>query len=100
MADWQLFLPQTGTLTQNRMSVVNIAIGSQSYTTSEARSSTSDSVKVLAAIAGLCNDASFEGSTMDKEVEKRKVNGDATGTLNFFYELTLRGMPAYTIGYF
>jgi sodium/potassium-transporting ATPase subunit alpha len=76
---------KTGTLTQNRMSVANIAIGSNRYTvleTIEAASTSeksSNTVRALAAVAGLCNDASFEKADDDQPLDLRKVNGDATG---------------------
>jgi len=76
---------KTGTLTQNRMTAVNIAIGQTPYNVAEAREiavkggQEGESIKALAAIAGLCNDASFEISDIDEPAELRKVNGDATG---------------------
>jgi sodium/potassium-transporting ATPase subunit alpha len=76
---------KTGTLTQNRMTAVNIAIGQTPYNVAEAREMAvkggqeGESIKALAAIAGLCNDASFEISDIDEPAELRKVNGDATG---------------------
>lgn len=80
---------KTGTLTQNRMSVVNIAIGHDRYTVSEARRTAvrggqeADSVKALAAIAGLCNDSAFEASDADHSADVRKIIGDATGMFRF-----------------
>ncbi|KAK4046272.1 hypothetical protein OIV83_006195 [Microbotryomycetes sp. JL201] len=77
---------KTGTLTQNRMSVVNVVIGDTISNINEARqSSARDSafgkcVRALAAVAGLCNDAAFESTSTDEPVETRKVNGDATDT--------------------
>jgi sodium/potassium-transporting ATPase subunit alpha len=76
---------KTGTLTQNKMTVANIAIGPNRYTVAEGREEAATSsregqtVKLLASIAGLCNDAAFEPSVSDVPVEVRKVNGDATG---------------------
>lgn len=76
---------KTGTLTQNRMSVVNMACGSQQFSVEEALeiiakdATSSGSIKTLAAVAGLCNDASFEPTEETKTSEFRKVNGDATG---------------------
>ncbi|KAH8826911.1 hypothetical protein DL96DRAFT_1669665 [Flagelloscypha sp. PMI_526] len=80
---------KTGTLTQNRMTVVNVALydGSVKFGATEAREeATKDnySVKSLAASAGLCNDAEF-GTGQDDPLEVRKINGDATdsGLLRF-----------------
>jgi sodium/potassium-transporting ATPase subunit alpha len=76
---------KTGTLTQNRMTAVNIAIGKQSHTVQEASQRANlggpggECVQALAAVAGLCNDASFENARSDEPVESRKINGDATG---------------------
>ncbi|KAK0185050.1 hypothetical protein F5146DRAFT_1105906 [Armillaria mellea] len=55
---------KTGTLTQNKMTVVNIAIGDELLTR----------IKILAAIAGICNDARFD------KADEEKVHGDATDT--------------------
>ena len=80
---------KTGTLTQNRMTAVNISIGTRRYTAAEAVKAAvrdgneSASIKMLAAIAGLCNDADFESSEdqLEKPVEYLKAIGDATGAL-------------------
>jgi sodium/potassium-transporting ATPase subunit alpha len=77
---------KTGTLTQNKMTVVNVAIGRTRYTASEARTRAAqggpegDGVKTIAAIAGLCNDAVFETTDHEQPPEIRRVNGDATDT--------------------
>ncbi|KAK4049497.1 hypothetical protein OIO90_005448 [Microbotryomycetes sp. JL221] len=92
---------KTGTLTQNRMSVVNVVVGGASTDEdSDTPSSTSwrstsvndarqeaarettfgNCIRALAAVAGLCNDATFEVETTEEPVETRKVNGDATDT--------------------
>jgi len=75
---------KTGTLTQNKMTAVNVAIGCAPFTVAEAVMMSAEeslrgrAVKVLAAVAALCNDASFEPSTSEKP-DVRNVNGDATG---------------------
>ncbi|KAM0791484.1 hypothetical protein ACM66B_005937 [Microbotryomycetes sp. NB124-2] len=77
---------KTGTLTQNRMSVVNVVIGDAISNINEARQASAREsvfgrcVLALAAVAGLCNDATFETSSTDEPIESRKVNGDATDT--------------------
>lgn len=75
---------KTGTLTQNQMTVVNIFVGRRQHAASEAlnmsaqEGSEGESIQMLAAIAGLCNDAKFEGSRNQGQ-ENMKVYGDATG---------------------
>ncbi|KAK0488448.1 hypothetical protein IW261DRAFT_1580898 [Armillaria novae-zelandiae] len=77
---------KTGTLTLNKMTVVNIAVGDELLTASEARTAaisngpTTEHIKILAAIAGICNDAHFETEAKELPVEIRKVHGDATDT--------------------
>ncbi|KAG7443354.1 uncharacterized protein BT62DRAFT_921869 [Guyanagaster necrorhizus] len=77
---------KTGTLTQNKMTVVNVAIGDKLLTVSEARTaaandgSLGECIKLLVATAGLCNDAHFDKPDGDLPVELRKVHGDATDT--------------------
>ncbi|KAJ7227924.1 hypothetical protein C8J57DRAFT_1092819 [Mycena rebaudengoi] len=77
---------KTGTLTQNKMTVVNVAIGLTRYTVAEAQAiiyrpgAASGALRTLAAISGLCNDAAFEPSKVEEPQENRKVNGDATDT--------------------
>lgn len=84
---------KTGRLTQNRMSVINVAFGArarvfaeeaQKLITTEARGTLC--IRKLAAIAGLCNDAAFETMHSDEPLERRKVNGDATGVLGLCYK--------------
>ncbi|KAJ7583582.1 hypothetical protein C8J56DRAFT_213171 [Mycena floridula] len=82
---------KTGTLTQNKMTVVRVTIGSVSLSAAEARDqiiSHGSNVEVLdavTAVAGLCNDASFEISQDQLPSDIRKVHGDATdeGLLRF-----------------
>ena len=77
---------KTGTLTQNRMSAVNVAFGANPLTIAEARHMAgshapgSKCVKALAAVAALCNDAEFDNTDGEELSEKRKINGDATGS--------------------
>ncbi|KAJ7499936.1 hypothetical protein FB451DRAFT_1385591 [Mycena latifolia] len=78
---------KTGTLTQNKMTVVNAAVGLSQYAAADARVLASaregvgGALRELAAIAGLCNDTAFEAaSKIEEAVEHRKVNGDATDT--------------------
>jgi sodium/potassium-transporting ATPase subunit alpha len=79
---------KTGTLTQNRMTTVNISIGVRRYSGLDAvkaaagEGNESASIKMLAAVAGLCNDADFESwdDQLHKPIEHIKAIGDATGT--------------------
>lgn len=85
---------KTGTLTQNRMSAVNIAFGANPLTVVEAHELAgshtpgSKCVKALAAVAALCNDAEFDNTDEEKVSEQRKVNGDATGSSSDRLSLT------------
>ncbi|KAJ7713558.1 hypothetical protein B0H16DRAFT_1899480 [Mycena metata] len=79
---------KTGTLTQNKMTVVNVAIGLARYSAADARTLAGNTgpsggaIRELAALAGLCNDAAFESSycKIEEAPEHRKINGDATDT--------------------
>lgn len=74
---------KTGTLTQNRMTAVNVSLGDgKQINVAQAlkHSDNEDSlrIKALAAISGLCNDAEFE-IVDEKTKTEPKINGDATG---------------------
>ncbi|KAF9068133.1 hypothetical protein BDP27DRAFT_1266640 [Rhodocollybia butyracea] len=80
---------KTGTLTTNKMAVASVAVGCKAYPVQEALAmaikseSDGESVKALAAVAGLCNDALFDDSSCEKggdpmPIAMRKVHGDAT----------------------
>lgn len=77
---------KTGTLTLNKMTVVNLTAGITAFSAAEARDETGRNgasggiIRVAAAVAGLCNDATFQSFGADEPIENRKVNGDATGT--------------------
>lgn len=78
---------KTGTLTQNKMSAVNVAFGGdKELSVKEATEVVSSGgsgaacIKALAAVAGICNDAQFDTSSGDEPNEETKVNGDATDT--------------------
>jgi hypothetical protein len=80
------------------MTVVDISIGTTQISATEARAivgrgdGASESIKALASICGICNDAQFEDSgnnddekgTSSLPLELRKVNGDATGAICLF----------------
>jgi magnesium-transporting ATPase (P-type) len=92
---------KTGTLTQNRMLAANVSVGTRRYTASAASKAAmaadqkeSDSIKELAAIAGLCNDSVYQKSEKES-VDEAKVIGDATGVSTLFllrlFDLSLDG---------
>lgn len=71
---------KTGTLTQNLMTAVNVALasGKKLAVADALKDDNSDefrAIESLASIAGLCNDATVEEEKSDK------INGDATGVL-------------------
>ena len=87
---------KTGTLTQNKMFVQNAAILDDEFSTSQARvailkgdSGSKETLEQLHAIAGLCNAAHFDATTLHLPIAERKINGDATDTaiLRFAEEL-------------
>ncbi|KAI0596143.1 Na,H/K antiporter P-type ATPase [Biscogniauxia sp. FL1348] len=81
---------KTGTLTENRMTVTECTIGNHTITADDAeeefiRSGTPEvagivttGVSQVRAIAGLCNAAEFDATTIHLPVEQRRVYGDAT----------------------
>ncbi|WWC64599.1 uncharacterized protein I303_107210 [Kwoniella dejecticola CBS 10117] len=75
---------KTGTLTENKMTVTNIACLDDEMGLTQARDrivSGKDKngvVAQMAAVMGVCNAAQFDDSTMDQPLLLRKVNGDAT----------------------
>jgi sodium/potassium-transporting ATPase subunit alpha len=76
---------KTGTLTQNRMTVTNAAIGDEEVSADEAPrliagGDKSEGLRQMAAVAALCNAADFDESTSDMPLQDRKINGDATGS--------------------
>ena len=75
---------KTGTLTMNRMTVTNAAVLDDEMDATEARDrivrgQDDESVRQLAAVAGVCNAAVFDESTMEQPIGLRLINGDATG---------------------
>lgn len=75
---------KTGTLTKNIMTVVNFSIFDTQYNTLEGRDlmtrndPKSSPIHQFAAIAGVCNGATFDPTTMDHPIETRLINGDGT----------------------
>ncbi|KAG5339411.1 hypothetical protein C0989_004342 [Termitomyces sp. Mn162] len=76
---------KTGTLTQNKMSVMSVGFVDETYTAQGFRESlTGVSARARAAFqqfhkaAVLCNGATFDSATVDLPLESREINGDAT----------------------
>lgn len=75
---------KTGTLTKNIMTVTATAILDSEWTPEQARDTLvredagHQQMQQLATIAGICNAARFDDSTMDRPVGLRLVHGDAT----------------------
>lgn len=75
---------KTGTLTLNKMSVTRASILDDDFAATDvsgilsAPTTRGSNVRQLVAIAGICNAATFVEADMDKPVEIREVNGDAT----------------------
>ena len=86
---------KTGTLTQNKMFVQTASILDKEYSTTEARiailkTDEQEALEQFHVVAGLCNAAQFDASTLTLPVAERKINGDATDTaiLRFAEELS------------
>jgi sodium/potassium-transporting ATPase subunit alpha len=78
---------KTGTLTQNLMSVASVAFADRATSIEEAQSSVAGStsegtptkaIEKLHTAATLCNDASFDPTTLNLPVAERRVKGNAT----------------------
>ncbi|KAF7162408.1 hypothetical protein CNMCM6106_009382 [Aspergillus hiratsukae] len=74
---------KTGTLTKNRMFVTDCAVSISTFTSDGARDEMvlkgkSSAIHQLRAVAGLCNAAEFDATTMNLPIHERKVIGDAT----------------------
>ncbi|KAH6692711.1 calcium-transporting ATPase [Plectosphaerella plurivora] len=80
---------KTGTLTQNKMTVLDCALGDRRMTANEARDAVVidqnsgpghlvSAISQLRSAAGLCNAAHFDVATMRLPLQERTVYGDAT----------------------
>jgi sodium/potassium-transporting ATPase subunit alpha len=85
---------KTGTLTQNKMFVQSTSVFDAEFNLEEARiaivkGGEQEAVQQLHVVAGLCNAAAFDASTITLPVSQRKINGDATdcAILRFAEEL-------------
>ncbi|KAL7418441.1 hypothetical protein Q5752_006899 [Cryptotrichosporon argae] len=86
---------KTGTLTENKMAVTRAAVLDDELTPLEARDRLDKrtqhaGVLQLAAVAAVCNAASFDDATMDQPIGLRNVNGDATDTAILRFAEALR----------
>ncbi|ORX48828.1 putative Na/K ATPase alpha 1 subunit [Hesseltinella vesiculosa] len=88
---------KTGTLTQNRMFVVNTGFADGESTpdachdvlVTGTKKELTTSIKQLHLAAYFCNNASFDPDTMDLPVPEREVNGDATDSAILRFAATL-----------
>lgn len=83
---------KTGTLTQNKMFVTSVGFADSECTPVDCKEAVSASVKAYQQIhlaSYLCNNATFDASTLDQPIAERLVNGDATDSaiLRFAAEL-------------
>jgi sodium/potassium-transporting ATPase subunit alpha len=73
---------KTGTLTENRMTVVTVAFVDQQMSTEEAYTALADGSSIplvqLHEAAALCNDADFDPQSINEPVDKRSIQGNAT----------------------
>ncbi|WVF73077.1 hypothetical protein IAT40_007896 [Kwoniella sp. CBS 6097] len=75
---------KTGTLTENKMTVTNVAVLDDEMDLAHARDrmvagkDAGEVVAQLASVMGVCNAATFDDSTRDQPIALRIVNGDAT----------------------
>ncbi|KAG5640771.1 hypothetical protein DXG03_007248 [Asterophora parasitica] len=76
---------KTGTLTQNKMSVMSAGFVDETYTAEEFRATLSDDAPAthsahhqLHKAATLCNGATFDAATAERPLAEREINGDAT----------------------
>lgn len=75
---------KTGTLTMNQMTVTNTAVLDDQADVTTARDRvitnhcSASNISDMAAVAGVCNSAVFDESTMDQPIGLRLIHGDAT----------------------
>ncbi|KAG9123731.1 hypothetical protein FRC07_014132, partial [Ceratobasidium sp. 392] len=90
---------KTGTLTQNKMAVQNVAVFDTEYGVMEFRDaanqgSGNDNLHQMGAIAAVCNSANFEAGTEDQPTSIRKIIGDATDSAILKFAHTMRPVEA------
>ncbi|KAG9084052.1 hypothetical protein FRC06_004254, partial [Ceratobasidium sp. 370] len=86
---------KTGTLTQNKMTVQNVAIFDTEYGVMEFRDAANkgngnDNLHQMGAIAAICNSANFEAGTEGQPTSIRKIIGDATDSAILKFAHTMR----------
>ncbi|CEL53522.1 sodium/potassium-transporting ATPase subunit alpha [Rhizoctonia solani AG-1 IB] len=90
---------KTGTLTQNKMTVQDVAIFDTEYSVMEFRDASNggqgnSNLKQMGAVASICNSASFASGTEDEPTTIRKVIGDATDSAILRFAHTMRPIEA------
>ncbi|KAG8710589.1 hypothetical protein FRC08_016968 [Ceratobasidium sp. 394] len=90
---------KTGTLTQNKMAVQNVAIFDTEYGVMEFRDAANKgngngNLHQMGAIAAVCNSANFEAGTEDQPTSIRKIIGDATDSAILKFAHTMRPVEA------
>jgi sodium/potassium-transporting ATPase subunit alpha len=87
---------KTGTLTMNQMTVTNVAVLDDELDVTGARDrvitghEAASNIADLAAVAGICNAASFDESTMDQPIGLRLIHGDATDSALLRFSESIR----------
>ncbi|CAE7108182.1 unnamed protein product [Rhizoctonia solani] len=86
---------KTGTLTQNKMTVQDVAIFDTEYTVMEFHEATNKgqgnkNLQQMGAVAAICNSANFASGTEEEPTSVRKVLGDATDSAILRFAHTMR----------
>ncbi|KAG8712443.1 hypothetical protein FRC11_000131 [Ceratobasidium sp. 423] len=85
---------KTGTLTQNKMSVQDVAVFDTEYTVMEfhdaANREGNSNLHQMGAVAAICNSANFASGTEDEPTNVRKALGDATDSAILRFAHTMR----------
>ncbi|KAF8714477.1 cation transport ATPase (P-type) family, partial [Rhizoctonia solani] len=86
---------KTGTLTQNKMTVQDVAIFDTEYSVLEFRDASNEgqgnnNLRQMSAVAAICNSANFASGTEDEPTSIRKVIGDATDSAILRFAHTMR----------
>ncbi|ELU39770.1 sodium-potassium ATPase [Rhizoctonia solani AG-1 IA] len=86
---------KTGTLTQNKMTVQDVAIFDTEYSVLGFRDASNEgqgnnNLRQMSAVAAICNSANFASGTEDEPTSIRKVIGDATDSAILRFAHTMR----------
>ncbi|QRW07373.1 sodium/potassium-transporting ATPase subunit alpha [Ceratobasidium sp. AG-Ba] len=90
---------KTGTLTQNKMTVQDVAVFDTEFGVMEFRDAANkgngnDNFHQMGAIAAVCNAANFEAGTEDQPTSIRNIIGDATDSAILKFAHTMRPVEA------